>query len=187
MIKRADLQYLLREGLQIECCVVSNTYAYCMYKGEVNGVEYEYIFEEYGEENWIPLEVCRKMKGFFSKKWLIITEIGYSTRKLEKEDKQLAKEIELRCIYDYLGISKYFQWSIDDELILHDIEYYHDLLLNASADELSIALHSLQKPDKTFLFNIACMLYKENVFNDMRKIDIIEQYFNRLDFFRLDL
>ena len=187
MIKRADLQFLLREGLQIECCVVSNTYAYCMYKGEVNGVEYEYIFEEYGEENWIPLEACRKMKGFFSKKWLIITEIGYSTRKLEEEDKQLAKEIELKDIYDYLGISKYYEFDCENNLLLRDISEYHELLLHADIDTFEKELMKMNSADKRFLFLLSIRLYKEGVFTDSRKIDIIEEYFDRIDFFRMDL
>lgn len=187
MIKRADLQYLLREGLQIECCVVSNTYAYCMYKGEVNSVEYEYIFEEYGEENWIPLEACRKMKGFFSKKWLIITEVGYSTRKLEEEDKELAKQIELKDIYDYLGISKYYEFDCENNLLLRDISEYHELLLHSDIDSFNKELINMNSADKRFLFLLSIRLYKNGLFTDSRKIKVLEDLYDRQDFYSYDL
>ena len=186
MIKRHEMARLVRENY-IELEVVSNTHCFCMFKSDKLQYPVEYIWEQYRESQFIDIQICKHMKKFFEKKWLVIVDFGISQKGMDKEDKELVKNMELRDIYSYLGIDKYFQWSIDNELILHDIEYYHDLLLNASVDELSIALHSLQKPDKTFLFNIACMLYKENVFNDMRKIDILEEYFDRIDFFRMDL
>ena len=186
MIKRHEMARLIRENY-IELEVVSNTHCFCMFKSDKLQYPVEYIWEQYKESQFIDIQICKHMKKFFEKHWLVIVDFGISQKGMDEEDKELVKNMELIDIYSYLGIDKYFQWDIDNQLILHDIEYYHDLLLNASVDELSIALHALQKPDKVFLFNIAVMLYKENVFNDMRKIDIIEQYFNRLDFFRLDL
>lgn len=186
MIKRHEMARLVRENY-IELEVVSNTHCFCMFKSDKLQYPVEFIWEGYRESHFIDIQICKHMKKFFEKKWLVIVDFGISTKGMDKEDKELVKNMELRDIYAYLGIDKFFQWDIDNQLILHDIEYFHDLLLNASPDELSIALHALQKPDRIFLFNIAVMLYKENVFNDMRKIDIIEEYFDRIDFFRMDL
>ena len=186
MIKRHETARLVRENF-IELEVVSNTHCFCMFKSDKLQYPVEFIWEGYRESQFIDIMICKHMKKFFERKWLIIVDFGISTKGMDKEDKELVKNMELRDIYQYLGIDKFFEWSIDNELILHDIQYFHNLLLDASPDELSIALHALQKPDKIFLFNTAVMLYKENVFNDLRKIDIIEQYFDRLDFFRLDL
>lgn len=186
MIKRHEMARLVRENY-IELEVVSNTHCFCMFKSDKLQYPVEFIWEQYKESQFIDIQICKHMKKFFEKHWLVIVDFGISTKGMDKEDRELVKNMELIDIYSYLGIDKYFQWDNENQLILHDIEYFHNLLLRASVDELSIALHSLQKPDKTFLFNIACMLYKENVFNDSRKIDIIEEYFDRLDFFRMDL
>ena len=183
MIKRSDLQRLIRENY-LELEVTSNSYAFVMYKSNKFGEAIEEHWEEYGEVKYLDIDICKRMTGFFQKKWLVITDFSISTKKMDKEDKELVKQIELKDIYDYLNITRYYTVE-NGEIILHDLEYFYDLLLNAQLEGFKIALNSMQKTDKQFLWHTAVRLFKENRFSDIKKIQVLEEVFDKIDYFTM--
>ena len=165
-LTKAQLRKILKES---ECVIINNTNAKVSYKGDY----FSFELSEYADEDVVEIEELRKMhvrcKSYFSKYWILITDIYCD------DDR-----VTLKDVYEYIGIEKYYS----DEFENPNGDYFDKVLLNDSITKFKQILESMNKELITQLFSRACMLYKEGRFDSASKIQLIEEKIGREDCFR---
>ena len=165
-LTKAQLRKILKES---ECAIVNNTNARVVYRGD----SFSFELSEYADEDVVEIEALRKMhvksKSYFSKYWILITDIYCD------DDR-----ITLKDVYEYIGIEKYYY----DDFENPNGEFFDKVLLNDSIKKFEQMLNAMNKELITQLFSRACMLYKEGKFDSARKIQLIEEKIGREDCFR---
>lgn len=179
MLKRRLLQKIVRQGGYIELEICSNSFCFVMFKNEKLDIRVE--FNEHGQIEYIPIEVAKHMQGFFNRKILIITDFQIYDRDLSPEDKAIAKEINLKDIYEYLNIKNY-KFDNDNNPIWYSLDDYHNIL-NSNIDQFKVAVANMSKDELTQLFYVADKLYKIGVLNNINIVKYIEQITDKIGHF----
>lgn len=153
-----------------EILIVNNHGGLLFYRDETLGIEIE--LAEYGDTDYVEAEVLRKMnmksKSFFEKYWLLVIDFTCD------DDR-----IELKDVYEYLGISKYYK-GLDE---MPNEEFFDDLLLNSSNKEFKKYINKMNNKLMTRLCARAIDLYKRGKFESANKIQSIEERIDREGYF----
>lgn len=157
-----------------EVCLMNNTGAYIMYRDNKTMDEIE--LPTYGDTDIIEIELVRRMamksRGFFEKYWVLVTDFICDDERIQLED-----------VYDYLGISKYYNKDEDEEIVLPNGDFFDDILLTGKSKTFKKYVDNMNNRLLTQLVNRAVMLYKEGKFDSSVKIQILEEKINREGFF----
>ena len=165
-LTKAQLRKILKES---ECTIVNNTNSRVTYRGN----DFSFELSGYTDEDIVEIESLRKMhvkcKSFFSKYWILITDIYCDDERITLQD-----------VYEYIGIEKYYFGDFKNP----NCEFFDKVLLNDSIEKFQQLLNAMNKELITQLFSRACMLYEQGKFDSARKIQIIEEKIGREDCFR---
>lgn len=165
-LTKPQLRKILKD---CECVIVNNTNSKIIYRGN----DFSFELSEYADEDVVEIESLRKMhvksKSFFSKYWILITDVYCDD-----------ESITLKDVYEYIGIEKYYFGEFENP----NGEFFDKLLLGDSITKFKQIVNNMNKELITMLFNRACMLYKQDKFDSASKIHFIEEKIGREDCFR---
>lgn len=179
---RREIQRLVRNGVYIELEVQKNSFAYVMFKSDKHDSPVQFIWDD-EEVQYIDLQIAKEMRNFFIHKHLVITDFMVYDKKLDDYDKEVISQMTLENIYEYLNISKYYEFDEEGYPMLKDLDYYHKLLLHDSVEVLKNELNKGNKADRVAIWNMAIRLHQAEVFNDINKIKLLEKAFDKQDYF----
>ena len=170
-LSTAEKRKILKE---CEVYVMNNSGAYVKYRDDRTMDEIE--LPEYGDIDIVDIETVRRMtmrkKGFIEKYWVLITDFICDDERITLED-----------VYDYLGISKYYNRDEDNEIVLPNGDFFDDILLSGRSKDFKKYVENMNNKLLTQLVNRAVMLYREGKFDSSVKIQILEEKINREGFF----
>lgn len=153
-----------------EAVIINNDGSTLFYRDKLTGQELELL--EYGDSEIVDIEFLRRMKSvaknFFEQYEILIIDVICDD-----------ETITLKDVYDYVGISKYY-----NDIENPNEDFFDEMLLEDNPRDFEKVINKMNKGLLLQLSNRAIALFKQEKFTDYIKMNLIEEKLELEDLFK---